>query len=341
MNLRTLVFALLMTVAVSAAADGQPRSMAQDAALNNLQHQVGASLGQPGSLGRVTRAGRGPRTMLLLPGLGFSDDIWTEFMDRHVADATMVAVAFPGFGGTDPWPMPPDGTRYADLTWTRSIVRALNTLLESQGLTHVTIVAHWALATQVALLLAIEHPDRVDALVVIGGPLKVYYDGDEDMRSWSPARRAQFVELLASRWFKTVTRRTWDDNNFMPYDYAVNPRQGLFLWREAQTPVLPVWIRYLLEFYSIDLTPRLKDLARPMLVVRPGFDDSGIYIEPDRNYMRNLCLDSWKGAEALNHRVEFVTVPKSRLFVMFDQPAALDRLIADFLAARAPLRGAR
>ncbi|MFN8062754.1 MAG: alpha/beta hydrolase [Vicinamibacterales bacterium] len=335
---RTVAIALLLAGSVSASG-AQSRSMAQDATANNLRHAPGTTTTAPPSLGHITKSGAGPRKVLLLPGLGFADDVWAEFMERHKADATMVAVTFPGFGGTSPMPMPPDGTPYASLTWTQAIVRGLEALLVSEGFTRVTIVAHWALASQVAMQLSLDHPDRVDAVILIGGPLKVYYEGAKNMLEWTAAQRAQFVEGMASGWFKTVTRRTWDDNNFMSYDYAVNPRRGLFLWREAQEPSLPVWIRYLLEFYSIDLSVRLKDLARPMLVVRPGFDDAQFYVEPDRNYMRNLCLDSWRGAEAVNERIEFVTVPQSRLFVMFDQPEVLDRIVGDFLARRAPLPG--
>lgn len=336
---RTAAIALLFTASVSAVPMAQSRSMAQDPTIDNLRHAPGTTIAPLASLGRVTRLGTGPRRMLLLPGLGFSDGIWAEFMERHKAEATMVAVTFPGFGGTAPLPMPPEGTPYASLTWTQSIVRAVESLLAAEGPTRVTIVAHWALAAQVAMQIALDHPDHVEAVILIGGPLKVYYESGKNMLDWTPAQRAQFVEGMASGWFKTVTRRTWDDNNFMSYDYAVNPRRGLFLWREAQTPSLPVWIRYLLEFYSIDVSTRLKGLTRPMLVVRPGFDDAGFYVEPDRNYMRNLCLDSWRGAEALNPKIEFVTVPQSRLFVMFDQPDTLDRIIGDFLAARAPLSG--
>jgi pimeloyl-ACP methyl ester carboxylesterase len=137
---------------------------------------------------------------------------------------------------------------------------------------------------------------------------------------------------MAQKWFRTVTRTTWDDNNFMPYDYAVNPLRGLFLWRQAQAPSLPVWIRYLLEFYSVDMATELGRLRVPVLVMQPGFDDGDFYVDAGRDYMRDLCVASWRGAAALSARVEFVTVPRSRLFIMYDQPEAFDRLVAQFLA---------
>jgi pimeloyl-ACP methyl ester carboxylesterase len=323
---------LLLLCLLPEGAVAQTRSMAQDSALNNLQHAAGTATAQIGTLGRVRKLGDGPRTMLLIPGLGFGDDIWTEFMERHKTDSTMYAITLPGFGGTAPLPMPAEGTPFANLTWTRSAITAIETMLERERLDRITVVAHWALSSQIALRLALDHPDRVSGVILIGGPLKVYYEGGgTDMRMWTPAQRGQYVEGMGSRWFKTVTKRTWDDNNYMSYDYAINPRRGLFLWREAQSPSLPVWIRYLLEFYSIDLSVELQNLKVPVLVVQPAFDDPAFYVEPDRNYMRNLCIDSWRGAAAMSRQLEFVTIPQSRLFVMHDQPDVLDQVMSDFL----------
>jgi pimeloyl-ACP methyl ester carboxylesterase len=306
--------------------------MAQDPALDNLRHPPGTGTAPMGSLGEVVKTGSGPRAMVLIPGFGFGAGVWTEFMERHRESFTMYAVTLPGFGGTAPLPMPPEGSKYVDAPWTKSAVSGVLALLDREKLRRATLVAHWAVATQIALQLALDAPDRVDAVVIVGGALKFHSDRIPGMNTWTPEVRAASADGMAQRWFKTVTRRTWDDNNFMPYDYAINPRRGLFLWREAATPSLPVWIRYLQEFSAMDLTPRLKDLRVPTLVVRPGFDDPEFYVEAGANYMRNFCLDSWTGADTLTDRLEIVTIPRSRLFVMFDQPDELDHVIRRFLA---------
>ncbi len=327
---RRAIPALMLALSPAALA-GQARSMLQDSTLDNLRHPPGVETAPLGTLGRVRRVGQGPRTMLLIPGLGFGDDVWAEFMEHHQAEYTMYAITLPGFGGTSPLPMPPAGSPFAQTPWTRSAIQAIEALLDRERIGRVTIVAHWALASQIALRLALDHPDRVVAVVLIGGVLKSYYDGTPAMMTWTLEQRGRYADGMAQRWFRTVTRRTWDDNNYMSYDYAVNPRRGLFLWREAQAPSLPVWIRYLLEFYSMDLAAELRDLRVPVLVVRPGFDDPAYYVEPGRNYMRSLCHDSWRGAAEASDRVEMVTVGGSRLFVMHDQPDELDRVIGGFL----------
>lgn len=330
MRFRHALPALLLTL-LPAGVGAQTRSMAQDSTLDNLRHPPGVETAASGTLGHVSKLGEGRRSMLLIPGLGFGDDIWTEFMERHRTEYTMYAITLPGFGGTPPLPMPPEGSSFAETPWTRSALIAIDKLLDQERLERVTIVAHWALATQIALRLALDHPDRVEAVVLIGGVLKSYYENPPGMMAWTVEQRTRYADGMGQRWFRTVTRQTWDDNNFMPYDYAVNPRRGLFLWREAQAPPLTVWIRYLLEFYSIDLTANLRDLGVPTLVVQPGFDDPAFYVEEGGNYMRNLCHDSWSGAAEASDRLEFVTVPQARLFIMYDQPEELERAIEPFL----------
>ncbi len=270
---------LLLLVLLPARLGGQTRSLAQDPDLNNLRLPPGVETTAIGQLGRVRKVGEGPRAMLLIPGLGFGDEIGTEFMKRHRTEYTMYAITLPGFGGTPLLPTPAAGSPVADTPWTRSALQAITGLLDREHIERVTIVAHWAFASQLALRLALDHPDRVAAVILVSGVLKVHYDVAPEMMTWTPEQGTRSVERLGNNWFKTVTRRTWDDNNFMSYDYAVNPRRGLFLCREAQAPLLPVWIRYLLECYYIDLTPSLSALLVPTLVVQPGFDDPDFYVE--------------------------------------------------------------
>jgi N-formylmaleamate deformylase len=328
---------LALLAMVPAALAGQTRSRQQDSTLDHFRHPAGTPTVAFGTLGDVRKLGEGPRTMVLISGLGFGSGIWTEFMERHRAHYTMYAVTLPGFGGTPPLAAPSRESRFAEIPWTRSGIVAIRRLLDRERIARVTIVAHWALATQIALHLALAAPERVEAVVLIGGALKSYYESFPGMLAWTSEERADKIERFGRSWFRTVTRRTWDDNNFMSYDYAVNPRRGLFLWREAQAPPLSVWVRYLLEFYSTDLTPRLRELKVPTLVVQPGFDDTAYYVEePGGNYMRNLTGDSWRGAAERSDRLQFVTIPRSRLFVMFDQPEELDRVMASFLGTAEP-----
>jgi pimeloyl-ACP methyl ester carboxylesterase len=142
-------------------------------------------------------------------------------------------------------------------------------------------------------------------------------------------RVAGIDRYMAPRWFKTVTRVTWDDNNFLPGDYAINPVRGLRVWRAAAEPPLHVWVRYLCEFYAQDFTLELDKLAVPTLIVQPGLD--GIYHDPGNNYMQAFTHTCWDGAADSNPKIRRVTIPNSRACLWFDQPEKLDAIVDDFL----------
>ncbi|MDL1891940.1 hypothetical protein FBQ87_03480 [Sphingobacteriales bacterium CHB3] len=136
--------------------------------------------------------------------------------------------------------------------------------------------------------------------------------------------------FMAPRWFKTVTRETWDDNNFLPGDYAVNPVRGLRLWREAAAPGLHVWVRYLCEFNAQDITLEMDKLTVPTLILKPGLE--GIYHTAGNNYMENYCHKNWEGSIGNNRNISVKTIPDSRVCLWFDQPQEVRKAVVDFLA---------
>jgi hypothetical protein len=130
-------------------------------------------------------------------------------------------------------------------------------------------------------------------------------------------------------WFRTVTRETWDDNNFLPGDYAVNPVRGLRLWREAASPLLHVWVRYLCEFNAQDVAVEMDRLSVPTLILKPGLE--GIKESPDQNYMQNYCHTGWEGSAEKNKNITLKTIPHSRVCLWFDQPEEVHKAVIDFL----------
>lgn len=321
----------LPALALPAAA--QQKRLEQDPSLNNLVHAEGYETGAPGELGRVRKVGHGPQAMILIAGAGFGDDIWDAFMAARVDAYTMYAVTLPGFGGTAAPPMPPPGTSYGEQTWTMGAVKGVERVIVKERLERPIVVAHWIGATQVAVQLALRNPVEVKAVVIISGvagAMPPFGDNAPALPAL-PERIAMVDERLAPRWFKTVTRDTWDDNNFYPGDYARHPVRALQLWRMAAEPPLPVWVRYLCELYAQDSTLRLDELEMPMLLLQPGFDED-FWFEPGQDYMRGYTHGTWEGVEQLNERITVQTVPDARVFIMDDEPEALDRAVDNFLA---------
>ncbi len=327
----SILWAVLLTSTGSLLGqDSCPRIMKQDSTLNNLVDPPGYATGTPGTLGGVIRAGHGVQDMILIPGLGFGGSVFEDFMNGNADKYRMYAVTLPGFGGTPAPPSPAEGTSFGEQTWTNAALAAIEKLIDDEQLRNPVVVGHWLTGTQLALRLAMKHPSNIKAVILLSGSATMMVT-DTAYASYygTPEKRVASVDrFLAPRWFKTVTRETWDDNNFLPGDYAVNPVLGLRLWREAASPKLHVWIRYLCEFNAQDISMELGKLTVPTLLLRPGLE--GLSENPDQNYMVNYCHRSWSDVEK-NRSIVVKTIPDSRACLWFDQPRRVNEEIASFL----------
>ncbi len=333
---RTPLAAALLSLALAAPLHAQsscPRIMAQDSTLDHLVDPPGTRTVPLGTLGEVVRSGNGTRPMILVPGFGFGARVFEEFTKELGGDYRFLAVTLPGFAGTAPPPSPPRGTSFGAETWTNGALEGIERLMEAEDLRDVVVVGHWIGGTQIALRLAMRRPERVRAVVLLAGAAKMLLtDSAYTVYYGTPERRVRSVDQwLAPRWFATVTRETWDDNNFMPHDYAVHPVRGLRLWREAARPALHVWVRYLNEFNAQDVTAELPKLARPVLLLRPGLD--GLWHEPGQDYLANYTGRSWRGAIESHRWITARTIPDSRVCLWFDQPHAVAGAVREFLAS--------
>jgi len=307
------------------------RIMQQDSTLNNLVDPPGYKTAKPGTLGGVVRTGTGTQPMILIPGLGFGGSVFSEFMQGLADKYRMYAVTLPGFGGTAAPPCPSEKTSFGEQTWTNGALAAIEKLIKDENLQNIILVGHWLTGTQIALRLAMRNPDRVKAVVILSGSARLFLSNTEYAAYYeTPEKRVATIDnYLAPRWFKTVTLETWDDNNFLPGDYAVNPVRGLRLWREAATPKLHVWVRYLCEFSAQDITFEMNKVTVPTLILKPGLE--GIWYDPGQNYMEAYCHLSWEGCVEKNSKITVKTIPNSRACPWFDQPEEVDKAMADFL----------
>ncbi len=300
--------------ALTQAAQAQvPRILIQDAARDNLTTPAGYPTSKPGTLGAVARKGNGSRHMILIPGAGFGGEVFGALAEAFADTYTTWAVTLAGFGGTPAPPTPPAGTSFGAQTWTMGAVDAIGALMVERDIRDAVLVGHWLTGTQVALQVAAKHPDRVRAVILIAGAARMVQSG----RPVPPLpQRVTYIDTtMAPKWFKTVTRETWDDNNFFPHDYAVNPVLGLRYWREAARPDLHVWVRYLCEFYAQDSVEPLTSLPMPRLLLLPGLE--GLWHDPANPYLQGFTAGSW--GDLSGSGVTLKTVPESRVVMWADR----------------------
>jgi pimeloyl-ACP methyl ester carboxylesterase len=332
---RRALLAAVLALAGATSSLGGARSVArileQDPSLNNLVDPPGYRTAPPGTLGAVAKAGTGSEAMILIPGLGFGGGIFEPLAQRFEADFTTHAVTLAGFGGSAAAPAPPETTSFGEQTWTNGALAALERLLAEERIERAVVVGHWLTGTQLALRLALARPETIRAVVLLAGSARMTTDDPaRAARIATPQMRVAVTDqFLAPRWFKTVTRETWDDNNFLPADYAVHPLVGLRLWREAARPPLHVWVRFLNEFNAQDVCAELPRLTVPTLLLEPGRE--GHEHDPANDYLKLYLHDSWAGCVEHHPKVAVRTIPRARVALWYDQPQAVEAAMREFL----------
>ncbi|MCB9766283.1 MAG: alpha/beta hydrolase [Alphaproteobacteria bacterium] len=171
-----------------------------------------ADLATPGPTRRVDvggvavntfeREGRDP-PLILIHGLSAYIGCWTPQIQRFTAQGRRVlALDLPGFGGSDR----PDGP-YSPPWYARLIAR----WLDAVGVAHGVVVGH-SMGGQIAMRFALDHPERVDGLVLAApaGIETFKPDAADWMRAFWTTERAEHAteDELRANFTKLAFNRT-------------------------------------------------------------------------------------------------------------------------------------
>jgi len=329
---RAIGLGIAMALAFRAAV-AQQAPAAQDPSLDNLVHEAGYKTAEPGVLGAVVERGRGPTDMVLISGFGLGASAFEGFMQRNAKRYRMLAITLPGFEGTAAPAMPAPGTSFGDQTWTRAATDAVVRLIGERGLRRPVLVGHYVNGTQVAAQVAIEHPALIRGLVLLAGSPR--YEPVEPTPFWPQGltldKKISMVDAgLAPRWFKTVTRTTWVSNNFNAKDFSTDEAHGAIYADRANTPPLPVLIRYLCEYHAGDVAPGLARSTLPMLLIQPLFTEA-LRADEKRSYLPSYFKKPWDGVFEKRPNVTVMFLDDAGILIMDDQHREVDRQVARFL----------
>jgi pimeloyl-ACP methyl ester carboxylesterase len=344
-QIATLIFSLLI---ISLRA----QTPLQDTTLNNLVHPSDYKTCKLGELGSVSKYGKGKQSIILVPGLGFGGDIFDDFIREYKNKYTIYAITPAGFGGTIAPPMPEPGVKYSELTWTNGIVTGILSLIEKEKLIKPVIVSHFITGTQVAFKLAINYPDKISKIIIIGGSPYRYYgspknnsqtdiDWDKE-RVYTAEQRSMLTEKwIAPKWFKTVTKKTYDSFMWTPDDYCKDTLKGKQLFKTSAEVPLQVMIRYMIEWGTYDANETYKEIKVPALVLIPDF--KGILDGDNKDtltckriasklYLKYYNQQPWeKAKESGNSLIKLATIPDTRIFMWYDNSRETFKTISDFL----------
>jgi len=283
---------------------------------------------------RITKKGRGSQTLILIPGMYSGPNSFDGFIARNQSQYKFYVVTPPGINRTPARPLPPAGSSFGELTWTRRLEQDILDLIRREKINNPVILAESHPASIVAMELALDHPDKIGGVMIAGTNLVQYFPSPKD-----PTRKSQMTvaERIASvdegwgeKWFKHVTPETWMSNDMRPEMLASDPEKGPQAWEEIEAALLQIKIRYLCEFWAADVTRNFDKLQVPVLALIPGFDDKFLS-NPANSFTRAAYVDSWETLVPKHPLVKLVKFPNARLIMLDDQSKRADDAIAMFV----------
>lgn len=216
----------------------------------------------------VQQAGAGGVPLVLLHGFGASTFSWREVLAPLGQSRLVIAFDRPGFGLSQrPLPPYPDGNNpYSQTAQAQLTVSLLDTL----GIEQAVLVGNSAGGT-IALLTALEYPERVTALVLVDAAV---FKGGGAPGWLRPLLRLPQVQRLGPLYVRSIRDRGRDLIDLAWHDPSkVTPAivAGYTLPLQVENWDRALW-ELTLASQDLDLASRLGELDLPVLVIT-GDDD--------------------------------------------------------------------
>lgn len=216
----------------------------------------------------LQRAGAGGMPLVLLHGFGASTFSWREVLAPLAQSRLVIAFDRPGFGLSQrPLPPYPGGHNpYSQTAQAELTIALLNAL----GIEQAVLVGNSA-GGSIALLTALEFPDRVTALVLVDAGV---YTGGGPPGWLRPLLRLPQVQRLGPLFVRSIRNRGRDLIELAWHDASkVTPEviAGYSVPLQAENWDRALW-ELTLASQDLELTSRLGQVGVPVLVIT-GDDD--------------------------------------------------------------------
>jgi pimeloyl-ACP methyl ester carboxylesterase len=303
---------------------------AGESTTNNLVHTPGYETSIWGVMPNYERMGRGKQALIIIPGFGFDATVFDDFMEANKDVYTMYTITIPGYSKTAAPPMPVTDTSYGRQNWTRSVEQGLLHMMQNEHLEKAIVAGHFTQGAQLALRLAIDYPERVEGVVILGAPAKFVAVLNGQPQHYPLQSQISYVDhYWAPKVYKTISREAFNEGNYLPNVYALDSVTGNKLWQRAARQPLPVMVRYLCEFFTTGVAEELDKIKCPVLVLRPMFSDA-VLQAPVNNYVRPQFIDGWNDAAAKNPLIKIKDIPNAATFVWKDNADEVYKAIKAF-----------
>jgi hypothetical protein len=221
-----------------------------------------------------------------------------------------------------------------------------------------------------ALRLAINHPGKVGGVVVIAGTPSMAFPVWGANKPGSPVKLADETQRLGTvkgfmaPFYHHVTPLMWRAGSFQARRFCKDPKRGEELFNQQVAVPIPTQVRYFLEYMASDLTPSLSKIQVPVLAVIPklnwtseaafdAFKEGGVMMSGSEESARasqkarfeqgwgdvetgiKWTFDQgfqWEQVRGSMAKFTLKYVDDTRIFIMEDQPKALDQELRSFIA---------
>jgi pimeloyl-ACP methyl ester carboxylesterase len=286
--------------------------------------------------------------MILLADVRADWTIWQSFMDRNAERYTMYAVTLPGYGGT-PAPPRPATLDLTKTPWWDGAEQGVLKLIETNRLSKAVVVGMPG-SSYLAARLAIHHPDKVRAAVLMDGavyaPFRSIANPDHPAtlaeRPQVMMRQPGSIGMLQEMFLPMLlTSRESAEARVkaLPLPQITGNLPNVDRAREIATNAAagsdPRAYRYNVEFFSSDLSAELKNLKTPLLVLPALHDDNS----PGQG---GQTPSQWYEIKMRDPALPLTIAlfENTRSYINEEAPKEFDQAIESFLAGK-PVYGKR
>ncbi len=264
--------------------------------------------------------GSGPTTLLLVHGLAANAGFWRDAIPELARSYRVIAVDLPGYGRSE------KSTRYPyDMVF---FAETLSKLIRELKLGTVVPVGH-SMGGQIALTLALRHPEQVP-LLVLASPAGVESFKAGEGQWLANALTIQGIHDVDEEGIRrqlALNFYSWNDR----WEWLVAERARMAKAEEMDEFANAV-LRSVHGMLDQPTTARLKDVKQPTLLVYGKYDGliPNPYLHPGRT------ANVFKHAAEVMPDVKLVELDRAGHMIILEKPAEFDRAVLEFLKEKLP-----
>lgn len=264
-----------------------------------------------------TEAGQGAETILFIHGLGGTRRHWEQTLPGLSKEYRTLAVDLPGYGDSRLEEVPQDSLLHF-------FANSLLALMDSLTISNAHVAGH-SMGGQIAMLLALEHPERVQKLVLAA---------PAGFETFTEAEGQGLRAYAAASYPEKLTEEKIRQNYALNFYQLPAVAEGLIQERLAlnESSYFPMYASILIKavegMLDTPVASRLGELETPVLILF-GKEDQLI---PNRYLHPGLTTEGLaKSGQQAIPQSQLIMLPDAGHLLMVEQPEAFNKALKNFL----------